>query len=77
MFPNIEAERARHGMTLDDFTRAIGVCRKTYYNWREAGKVPDSKAVEIAELFNVPIEYIKGETKTQEEENEGITGIHK
>jgi DNA-binding XRE family transcriptional regulator len=57
-FPNIEAERARAGMTLDEFTNAIGVCRKTYHNWRNSGSIPNSKAIEIAKLFSVPVEYI-------------------
>lgn len=59
MFPNIEAERARRGLTLDEFTAAIGVCRKTYYNWNALGKIPENKVEAIARLFGVPTDYIE------------------
>lgn len=32
-FKNIEAERARNGMTKESFASQIGVTTKTYYNW--------------------------------------------
>ena len=32
-YPNIEAERARIGMSKDDFAKRLGIATKTYYNW--------------------------------------------
>lgn len=60
MYPNIEAERARNGFTLDEFTKKIGVTRKTYYTWRKKGKIPASKVEKMAELFNCPADYLLG-----------------
>lgn len=32
-YPNINAERSRKGMTIADLANALGVTRKTIYNW--------------------------------------------
>lgn len=48
---NIEAERARRGMTIQEFTDSLGIQRKTYYNWREKGSVPQRMIERIAALF--------------------------
>lgn len=28
---------------IDEIVKALGISRKTYYNWEEAGKVPRAK----------------------------------
>lgn len=43
MYPNIDAERARKGMSVENLTAKLGVTRRTYYNWLEKGKIPQSK----------------------------------
>lgn len=43
MYPNIEAERARKGMNVEQLTAVLGVTRKTYYNWIARGKIPQAK----------------------------------
>jgi transcriptional regulator with XRE-family HTH domain len=58
MFPNIEAERARRKMTVEDLTSVLGVSRKTYYNWCAKGKIPQSKIEKMADIFNVSIDYL-------------------
>ena len=37
-YPNIDAERARMGLTLDGLAKALGISRKTLYNWCNHGK---------------------------------------
>lgn len=61
-YPNIEAERARHGLTLDDVATVLGVCRKTYYNWCANGKIPKSKLEAMAELFGTTTDYLLSNT---------------
>lgn len=57
-YPNIEAERARKGMTVNDLTSALGVTRKTYYNWINKGKIPQSKLEIMADLFDVSTDHL-------------------
>lgn len=57
-YPNIEAERARHGLTIGDLAEKLNVTRKTIYNWQKAGKIPANKLEEMADLFGVTIDYL-------------------
>ena len=41
-YPNIEAERARNGMSSENLAAALGVSRKTLYNWCATGNIPQS-----------------------------------
>ena len=40
--PNIEAERARMGMTKGQMCEALGVTSKTYISYIEGGNIPSS-----------------------------------
>lgn len=59
-YPNINAERSRHGMSLDEFAQALGVSRKTIYNWMERGNIPQSQLEKMSELFGCSIDYLLG-----------------
>jgi len=59
-YPNIAAERARNGMTMDELAAHLGVTRKTIYNWIDAGKIPQGKLAAMAELFGVSADYLLG-----------------
>lgn len=61
MFPNIDAERARLGMTRVDLAKKLGISYSTLKSWM-AGKteIPCSKIVEMAQLFNVSTDYLLG-----------------
>ena len=61
MYNCIDAERARNGMTIEAFTKAIDVSEKTYRNWRAEQK-PISSAVliKIATLFGCSVDYLLG-----------------
>lgn len=56
-YPNIEAERARAGLTQDQLADKLNVARKTLYNWLTTG-IPDYGVQRMAELFDVPAEYL-------------------
>ncbi len=57
-YPNIEAERARKGMSVEEMTTSLGVCSKTYYNWCANGKIPQSKLEALADMFGVTTDYL-------------------
>ena len=38
-YPNINAERSRAGMTVEDLAKSLGVTRKTVYNWMAHGNI--------------------------------------
>lgn len=58
LYPNIEAERVRHGYTAEDFAALLGVTRKTIYNWLYKGNIPAKKIDDMAKLFNVNANYL-------------------
>lgn len=58
MYPNIDAERARKGLSVEQLTEKLGVTRRTYYNWLSKGKIPQSKLEIMADLFNVSVDYL-------------------
>lgn len=65
-FPNIEAERARLGLTKADLADLIGASYRTFYNWERSGKFPFDAVQKMAELFGCSLDYL-AQTK---EENE-------
>jgi transcriptional regulator with XRE-family HTH domain len=61
MYPNIEAERVRKGLSQDEVIEKLGYKeRKTYYNWLSSGNIPTSVLIKMAELFNCSIDYLLG-----------------
>ena len=62
-YPNIEAERARAGMTKEGLASAIGVSPSTVKNWQSnKTEIPASKIGAMATLFNVTTDYLLGRT---------------
>ena len=59
-YPNIEAERARHGVSNDDLAETLEVSRKTLFNWMEKGNIPTSALIKMADFFNCTIDYLLG-----------------
>ena len=57
-YPNINAERVRNGMTMDDLATRLGVTRKTIYNWMSHGNIPQTKLEAMSDLFHCSIEYL-------------------
>ena len=52
-YPNIEAERARNGMSSENLAAALGVSRKTLYNWCATGNIPQSALFQLEVRDNV------------------------
>ena len=60
-YPNIDAERVRSGLTLEQFAASLGVTRKTVYNWYAKGEIPQSKLEQMTQLFGgCSIDYLLG-----------------
>lgn len=57
-YPNINAERSRKGMTIADLANALGVTRKTIYNWMAHESIPQSALEKMATLFDCSIDYL-------------------
>lgn len=57
-YPNIAAERAKRKMSVDALAEALGVTRKTIYNWENNGKIPQKQLEKMADLFNCPTDYL-------------------
>ncbi len=59
-YPNIAAERAKRGMSLETMASELGVARKTLYNWEQAGNIPQSALERMSEMFDCSIDYLLG-----------------
>lgn len=59
-YPNIEAERARMGLSRDTLAERLGVTRKTVFNWMTSGNIPLGKLIDMADLFGCSIDYLLG-----------------
>lgn len=64
-YPNIDAERARAGLTTEVLACKLGVTRKTLYNWINSGNIPQSALENMAAIFNCSIDYLLGVKLTQ------------
>lgn len=66
-YPNIEAERARRGWTIDELLERIGVkSRKTYYNWCFKGNIPLKSLMKMAEVLDCTPDYLLGFKQSNE-----------
>lgn len=59
-YPNIDAERARKGISNDRLADDLGVTRKTLYNWLTKGNIPLSALIRMADMFDCSIDYLLG-----------------
>jgi len=57
-YPNIDAERARHGMTRDALAKSLGVSRRTYYGWCVKGEIPSAKLKKLSKMFCCSVDYL-------------------
>lgn len=66
MFPNIDAERARLGMSKVDLAHVLGVSYSTLKSWM-GGKteIPCSKLIAMTKLFGVSSDYLLGITQVR------------
>lgn len=61
MFPNIDAERARIGMSRLALAKKLGVSYSTMKNWMHGTtEIPASKIIEMSKLFHCKTDYLLG-----------------
>lgn len=60
-YPNIEAERARLGLSKEDFAKKLGIATKTYYNWiNGVNPIPSDSLLLMADTCSSKIDYLLG-----------------
>ena len=68
-YPNIEAERARNGLSQEELVQKVGYKeRKSYYGWITNGNIPINVLIKLADLFHCTTDYLLGRTKTGNDE---------
>lgn len=59
MFPNIDAERARHGWSKVVLASKLNVSYSTLKNWLNGNTIiPASKVIEMSKIFNCTTDYL-------------------
>ena len=61
LYPNIEAERSRNGLSKTALASKLGVTRDTFAKW-QSGKtsIPASAIIKMASLFTCSTDYLLG-----------------
>lgn len=68
---NIEAERARLGITKDELAKRLGISLKTYYNWISGTRpMPHTKLKEMSKMFGTKVDYLVEETEPLQKQTE-------
>ena len=55
---NIEAERARLGLTKTEFQAALGITDKTYRTYINGGPIPSTILEKLREITGKSLEYL-------------------
>lgn len=56
----IEQIRKNKQLSIEEFCAAIGISRKTYYNYKNGCPIPSDKLICMSQLSNCSIDYILG-----------------
>ena len=64
-YPNIEAERARHGLSRNSLCTILGVSSQSYRGWQNGShEMPIKSLCRLAQAFNCTTDYLlEGEEK--------------
>lgn len=57
-YPNIQAERARRGLTKEGLAKELGVSYRTLYNWERYGQYPLEALQKMSKMFGCSIDYL-------------------
>lgn len=61
MLVNVEAERARQGMTKEATAKTLGVSQKSYVAYvKEERPIPSDTLIKMAQLFGKSTDYLLG-----------------
>lgn len=62
MFPNLNAEQARNGMTDADVANELGMQRAAYGRKKQTGRFVVSECLMLCKLFRCSFEYLFSRT---------------
>ena len=65
MYINIDVERVKLRMSLDELADKIGVQRKSIYTWQKNGKFPATVLITMADFFGCSVDYLLGRTENR------------
>lgn len=57
-YPNIQAERARRGLTKEALAKELGVSYRTLYNWERYSQYPLEALQKMSKMFGCSIDYL-------------------
>ncbi len=57
-YPNLAAERARLGLSVDELAEELHVSRRTLYYWLNSGAFPESAIERMMQLFGCKRDYL-------------------
>lgn len=63
VYPNIEAERVRKGLSQEELSNQLGIERKTYYGYIHRGRIPTAELIKMANFFDCSVDYLLGRTR--------------
>lgn len=64
----LETLREMYGLSRQHVAEKIGVSRQCVWDWEKNGKIPSAeKALKLANLFNVTVEYLMEAEKHDQE----------
>ena len=66
-FANIRAECARKGLSIEQFSKYLGIDRSTYYRWERKRCIPSIYLAKMAELFGQSVDTLLGIDKVSAE----------
>ena len=66
-FANIRAECARNGLSIDEFSKILGVDRSTYYRWERNKNIPSKHLAKMSEIFGKSVDNLLGISLTNDE----------
>lgn len=58
MYPNLNAEQARHNMTNQQVADKLGICRKSYESKKKNGKFVVTEAAKLCRMFDSEFNYL-------------------
>ena len=58
MYPNLQAEQARQGMTNMQVADKLGITRPTYENKKKTGRFTVEECKRLCKMFNSSFDYL-------------------
>lgn len=58
MYPNLQAEQARQGMTNMQVADKLGIARPTYENKKKTGRFTVEECKRLCEMFHSSFDYL-------------------